>query len=264
MQQSLGQAALPSQWARLLDLLIVLTQKELRVRYKSYTLGYVWSLLSPMIQAMLFYFVFGVIMRSDVPNFAAFLILSLFVWQWVANSLATAPMNFLGNGPLIKKVPFPHILLVLVNNLQDMIHFILCLPILFALMLWYQIPLNMHMVWGIPILLICQLLLTFSISLIISSLHLFFRDLERIVALVLQFSFYGTPIVYAETSVPEFFKWVLVWNPFAHLVIAWRHLFLDSYFDSYHVMMLIAMTVPIFIVATLIYRTLHWRFAEVL
>lgn len=256
-------AALPL-FVRLRDLLLVLTQKELRVRYKSYTLGYFWSLLSPLVQAALFYFVFGLVMKSDIPNFQVHLIVSLFIWQWVSNSISTASMNFVGNAPLIKKVPFPHLLLVLVNNIQDLLHFLLCLPIIFGLLLWFHLTPSVNMILGIPLLILLQLLLTFSVSLIISTVNLFFRDLERIVALLLQFLFYGTPIVYSESAVPAQFQWVMQWNPFARLVIAWRSLLFDGAVPLQNILLLFVVTLPLFICALWFYKRLHWRFAEVL
>src|SRR5690348_4100257 len=92
---------------RYLDVLIALTQKELRVRYKSYVLGYVWSLAQPLAFAGVFYFAFKVAMKVKTENYVAFLLSGLFPWQWISNSINAAPLMFLLNASIIKKVNFP-------------------------------------------------------------------------------------------------------------------------------------------------------------
>lgn len=249
---------------RAYDLLFVLTQKELRVRYKSYALGYLWSLLNPIFQCVLFYFVFGLVMKNRTPNYLSFLISGIFAWQWVGNSLGTAPWNFLGNASLIKKVPFPRFLLVLVNNLQDLIHFIMSLPIIIGVLLFQGASLSTNLALGLPILLVLQLLLLFSISLVISTLNLFLRDLERVVSLILMAIFYGTPIVYQESAVPIQFQWILSINPFAQLIISWRHLFLAGIIDWDSIGVLCLQVLPLLVISSFMYYKLQSRFAEVI
>ena len=113
-----------------IDLILVLTQKELKVRYKSSILGYLWSVAHPLAFAVVFYVAFKVIVKIPVENYALFLICGLFPWQWFANSVNAAPMIFLGNAPLIKKVNFPRNLIPFTLVLQDMVHFVLAIPVI--------------------------------------------------------------------------------------------------------------------------------------
>jgi len=114
----------------LLDLIIVLTQKELKVRYKNNVLGYLWSVANPLAFAFVFYIAFKTIMKIQMENFALFLIAGLFPWQWFANSISSTPTIFLSNASIIKKVNFPKNIIPLTIVLQDMIHFILSIPVI--------------------------------------------------------------------------------------------------------------------------------------
>ena len=107
------------------DLISELLRKELRVRYKHLSLGYLWSLANPLAYATLYYIVFAMIMKVKTPNYPVFLIVSLFPWQWLNNSILVGPMTFYGNAGLIKKSMFPRFLIPLVVVLQDLIHYVL-------------------------------------------------------------------------------------------------------------------------------------------
>lgn len=130
--------------SRYKDLIIELLRKELRVRYKQLALGYIWSIANPLAYAMIYYFVFMVVLKVPTPNYPVFLIASLFPWQWLSNSIMVGPMTFYGNSPLIKKTSFPRFLIPLVVVLQDGIHFFVSLPIIF-LAAWYF---GIHIVTG--------------------------------------------------------------------------------------------------------------------
>ena len=147
------------------DLVTVLTHKELKVRYKSNVLGYLWSVANPLSLAVVFYLTFKVIMRINIENYVVFLIAGLFPWQWFSNSTSTAPMVLLANASLIKKVSFPRNLIPLVQVMQDMIHFLLSIPVIVLFMIFYKIPISWSWFYGIPILLVLQFTLNYGLSL---------------------------------------------------------------------------------------------------
>ena len=89
-----------------IDIVIVLLQKDLKVRYKNSILGYLWSVAHPLAFAVVFYVAFKVIVKIPVENYALFLICGLFPWQWFANSVNAAPMIFLGNAPADQESEF--------------------------------------------------------------------------------------------------------------------------------------------------------------
>ena len=112
------------------DIIIALTQKELKVRYKHHAFGYLWSIANPLAYALIYFLVFKLVMKVKVEDFPIFLISGLFPWQWMANSIGVGPMTFIGNASLIKKVNFPRNLLSLVVVIQDMIHYLVSIPII--------------------------------------------------------------------------------------------------------------------------------------
>jgi lipopolysaccharide transport system permease protein len=247
-----------------IDLILVLTQKDLKVRYKSSVLGYLWSVAHPLAFAIVFYAAFKVIIKIPVENYALFLICGLFPWQWFANSVNAAPMIFLGNAPLIKKVNFPKNLLPFTLVLQDMLHFILAIPVIILFLFFAgKTPCLLWFV-GIPVLIVAQLSLVYGICLIIASLNLFFRDLERLTTIFTTILFYATPVFYPETMIPLKFQSVIMLNPLAPLVISWRNLLLEGTLRIENLLLSLCYGFIFLTIGFFVYRKLSWRFAEVL
>lgn len=247
-----------------IDLIIVLTQKEIKVRYKNSFLGYFWSIAHPLAFAFVFFIAFKVVMKIQMEDYTLFLITGLFPWQWFANSINASPMVFLGNTTIIKKVNFPRNIIPFTTVLQDMIHFMLSIPVILLFIFVYHKSPSFSWLYGIPFLLSIQFLMTYGVSLMVSSINLFFRDLERLTILFVTFLFYFTPIIYPETMIPEKYKHLINLNPLAYLMISWRNLFLNGTLELTALMISLAYSILAFITGYLIYRTLSWKFAEVL
>jgi len=247
------------------DLIVILTQKEMKVRYKSTLFGYVWSIAHPLAFALVFFMAFKVVMRIQMEGYAVFLIAGLFPWQWLSNSVNASPMIFLSNVTIIKKINFPRNILPLANVLQDMIHFLLSIPVIVLFLFIYHKSPSFSWFYGIPLLLGIQLLMTYGLSLMISSINLFIRDLERLTAIGTTLLFYFTPVIYPETMIPERYKALALFlNPLSSLMISWRNLFLNGTLDLSLVVMSFTYSLFVFMLGYLIYTKLSWKFAEVL
>ncbi len=248
----------------IIDIIIVLTQKELKVRYKSSIFGYLWSVGHPLAFALVFFIAFKVVVRIPIEDYALFLIAGLFPWQWFANSVNASSLLFLGNASIIKKVNFPRNLIVFSQVLQDMIHFIISIPVLIIFIFIYGKSPSVSWFYGIPLLLIMQFFLTYGVCLFISSVNLFFRDLERLTMIFMMLLLYFTPVIYSETMIPEKYRIYMHVNPLASFVVNWRNLFLNGSIDWTLVLESLIYTLIIFAIGYATYKKLHWRFAEVL
>jgi lipopolysaccharide transport system permease protein len=247
-----------------LDLIAIVTQKDLKVRYKSYAFGYLWSIAHPLVLALVFFIAFKVIMRVQVEAYALFLIAGLFPWQWFTNSVSVNLTVFLVNAQIIKKVNFPRDVLPFSIVLQDMLHYVLSIPVIIFFMFIYHKWPTLDWIYGIPVLLLAQFIFTYGLSLILSTLNLFFRDLERIVTLGLTLLFYFTPILYPLSMIPPKYQPLVNLNPLSPLMLAWRDLFLDGRLAWDAVGISLGYGVVMLLLGQIIYRKLAWKFAEVL
>jgi len=257
------------------DLTVVLLSKEFKTRYKSTFLGYAWSLLNPLMFAAVFFLIFSIIVRikTDVP-YPLFLITGLFPWQWFTNSVNASNLFFLGNSTLIKKVRFPREFLVFSGVLSDMIHFVISIPVIVLFMLYYHyfpaegfaatdFP-SLHWLWQVPLLVAVQFLITQGLALFVATVNLFFRDLERLTTLLTLLWFYLTPVIYPpELAAEKGYGWMLYANPMASLIVCWRSAFLEGTLRGDLLAVAAGFAVVIFLAGYQLYRSLEWRFAEI-
>ena len=246
------------------DLVRELTRKELKVRYRNSFLGYVWSVASPAAQALVYFFAFKVIVRIAVDDYGLFLIAGLFTWQWFVNSLTVCTSIFLFNASLIKKVAFPRQALPLASVLNDGIHFALSLPVIAVVAAAYGVWPQLSWLYGLPILVCLQFLLILWFGLLVSSVNLFFRDLERLVTILLSIVFYATPVIYRMDMVPERFRILLFLNPMTPLVVNYQNLLLHGTFQWEMAGLSLFYGVIWLGIGWLVFSHLRWRFAEAL
>ncbi len=246
------------------DLLLELTHKEIKVRYKSSILGYLWSVLNPLSMALIYFFAFKVVVRMPMENYPIFLIAGLFPWQWLFNSAVGSASSYLSNASLIKKTAFPRAFIPLSIVLNDLFHFIMSLPISLAFLYLGGMHVSLALLYGLPILIIAQLCLTFGLSLLVASVNVFFRDLERLMMILLSFTFYLTPIVYPLDMVPVQYRGLVFLNPVTPLILAYQGLLLRGDFALLPVALALAWSVVFLSLGLLAYRRLRWRFAEAL
>lgn len=245
------------------DLLLVMTKKEIKVRYKNSYFGYFWSLLNPLAFAFIFYFVFGIIMRMKMENYSLFLVTGLFPWQWISNSLNASTTLYMSNASIIKKIDFPRNILPLANTLQDMFHFLCAIPVIVIFIFIFGETPSFAWLYGVPLMLLIQLTTIFGLSMLLSSLNLFFRDLQQITVLVLMFLFYPTPILYPVTMIPDKYKHLIDYNIFTPIIINWRNIFLEGTLDPHYFVLSIIYAVGSLLIGWFTYRKLRYRFAEV-
>lgn len=244
------------------DLVLVLLGKELKVRYKSTILGYAWSVAYPLAFALVFTFVFKIVARIPIENYALFVVMGLFPWQWLQNSVTGANQFFLANAPLIKKVGFPRSLLVLTGVLNDLVHFLASLPVIVVLMLVAGERPGAAWAWQVPLLIAIQFGVTYGISLLVATANLFLRDLERLVGIVTLLWLYLTPVLYPWSMVPEAIRWTRWLNPMALVVPAWREVFLGEPMATAPVLVAALWAAGLALGGQLVYRRFEWRFAE--
>jgi lipopolysaccharide transport system permease protein len=247
------------------DLVLVLLQRELKVRYKNKLLGYVWSIANPLMSAVVYFVAFGLIMRVREANYPLLLVSGLFPWQWLANSINSSPNLFVGSGSVIKKVNFPRNIVPLCAVLNHMIHFLVSIPVIVLLLFIFGQSPSWSWLYGFPILLVVQFFMAYGIALGLSAINLFFRDLERLVSIIMNFLFFLTPVLYTIERYPEQYRTLLVIiNPAAGLMVNWRQLILEGTMNPLYLLISAIYAIVFFLIGYAIYRKLSWKFAELI
>ena len=249
-------------WHR--DLLQVLLYKELTVRYKGSLLGPLWSILNPLAMSLIYYVVFAVYLNYNIPNYIVVLLSALFPWQYFANCVGEGPFTFLANPMLVKKVASPRQVIPLVMNLQHMVHFFISLLVFLFFMLSCGLYPSWAWLWGIPLFSLIMLTFVYGLSLLCGTINLFFKDIGNLVAVGLNMAFFGTPVFYLLSSVPEKYKWCFKANPVAPLMICWRSLLYDNTINTEYLPFAVGYAILFALLGGLAFSSLQKKFAEVM
>ncbi len=245
------------------EILAELTRKELRVRYRNSILGYVWSVLNPLLTAGVFYLAFGLILRAAIEHYTLFLVVGLFPWQWLTNSVGTSANAYIGNASLVKKIAFPRSLLPLSTQLHDLVHLVVALPVTLGFALWEGVPIHASLSWGVPIVILSQFGINYGLSLVVAAANPFFRDVERLVGIVLMLLFYCTPIVYPAERIPaHLLPWFRL-NPMEPVISAWHGLVLDGVVLWPDIGRAFLASAVMLAIGAAVHVRLRWRLAEV-
>lgn len=206
----------------------LLVKRDLKVRYADSVLGYVWSIIDPLMMALIFWFVFTVIFQRGVGNepYIVFLLAAMLPFNWFQNAIGDTTRAISGSARLIKSTALPREIWVIRLVLSKGVEFILSLPVLLAFALTAGATFSWYLLLYIPAILI-QIVLITGLGLMIAPLVVMVRDVERLVKIVLRFMFYATPVIYGlsdiyKADMPDFLRQIYLLNPMTGLVSMYR------------------------------------------
>ncbi len=206
--------------------------RNLKMKYQGSVLGFLWSLITPLLQMLIYTVVFSVIIRVKVDwPFAVFLLTAQLPWIFFSSSIMMGAGSVVEHGNLIKKVYFPRELLPLATVLSNLISFAITLVILAGFLAAYRIPVTREIVL-LPVAIVLLLLFTTGLTFIAASLAVFFRDIFHILEVILLLWFWSVPVVYPISllaDLPEkytLFRQLYHLNPMVELMELFRYAFL--------------------------------------
>lgn len=208
--------------ASLWDLLVAITLRDLRVKYRATFLSYFWWIARPLTLGLVMYFALDRVLALDIPNHAAFLLSALFPWFWFQSTLLDSTGSFIGNAGLVKKVRFPRIVVPLSVIAASTLEFVFTLPVLILLVLISGIEPSWAWLIGIPMLIALQLALLCGLGVAVACANVFVRDLQPGLTALTALLFYISPIVYPLDRVPDEYERWLRLNPLVPLLDGWR------------------------------------------
>ncbi len=244
------------------EMLRNLVSKELRARYKGSILGFLWTLLNPLLMLTVYTIVFSFLMRTPVENYAMFLFVGLLPWNYLSNSIIQGTGSLVHNASLIKKVYFPREVLPLSVVLANLVNYLLSLLVLIPALLIFKIKLT-YALLAFPVILVIQTILVVAITFIVAIGNVYFRDLGHITGVMLTVWFFLSPILYSPEMIPENARGFLFLNPATPLIESYRDIFFYGRWPRWDLLGCIALVSIIFLLISLhIFDHLQRRVAE--
>lgn len=264
------------------DLLGSLVGRELKARYRGSALGFLWSLVNPLLLLLVYSVVFGVFLKGGRlsggggeggVSYPLMLVVGLFPWIWFQTSVLESTLSLSVNGGLLRKAVFPATVLPTVTTLCNLVHFLLALPVLILALVvgrWLGEPVLGWMSLLVVLVVLLQLLMCLGLGLGLSALNVHFKDVRDLLANLLQMLFFLAPIIYSVELLASgsglhwtILRAVVQANPMTPFVLAYRSLLLEVSLPSWQIWLQMAAYAMVAMVAGVwLFRRLEDTLAE--
>lgn len=251
------------------ELLWELTKKDFQIRYLGSYLGILWAFIQPMVTVLIFWFVFQVGFKSKpVDNFpfVLWLVAGMFPWFFLSDSINSAASSIADNSYLVKKVVFRVSLLPIVKLISALIihlFFVGILIVMFAAYGYWPTLYSLQVIYYI----FAASCLLLGIAWITSALSIFLKDIGQIIGMMLQFTFWGTPVFWSYKMIPEEYWMFLKLNPAYYIIEGYRDCFIYHkwFWENPHITLYYwAFTAIVMICGAVAFKKLRPHFADVL
>src|SRR5215471_131839 len=214
------------------DLIINLARRNFFLQFRGSFLGLLWPLLLPIIQLMVFVFLFQRVVPLGIENYPAFVYTALLPWNWFSASILSAGNLFLAHRDLVRRPNFTPATLALVAALTNLFTYLVALPIIFVLLAIS----GRAITWTVlllPLIMLIQVTLIVWLSLFIATWNVFYRDVQHVTGVAVMLLFYLTPVFYSLNNVRREYRVPFALNPMAGLVQAYRAVLYDGTVPSW-------------------------------
>jgi len=197
------------------------TLAKLKIRHKGTYLGYLWWLLDPLLSMGVYVLIVQIIFRSGSPDYPLFVFLALLSWRWFSSTLNEATSSIRIKSSLIKQIYFPKIILPFSVIFANLVNFGFGVLLLAVLLIVFKVDFTVYFLF-FPLVILVQLLFTIGLSMIVTHLNVFFKDISNLLIYILQIWFFLSPGIYSPDLVPDNFKFIYSLNPFYTLFNSYR------------------------------------------
>lgn len=243
------------------EVLLALVWREVKTRYRGSFLGFLWTLLNPLMFMAIYSLVFTVYLRIEMPSYPVFLFTGLLPWIWFASGLVSGASSVIDGSSLVKRVAFPPLILPVVTVTANLVNFLLALPLLLLFMIGFRVPLTWA-VLSLPVAVAIQYVFTLALAVILAMVTVRYRDLQHLLANLVTLWFFLTPIIYPLSMVPASLHPPLLLNPMTPIIALYQDALYYGRFPSAP-MLLLAAGVSLALLALALWVYARWRWVVV-
>jgi len=214
---------------RFRDLLWALSIRSIKGRYKQSLLGIGWAIVQPFAMMVIFTIVFSKFAKVDTGGtpYPVFSYAALLPWQLFSGIVTKGSASIVDNGSIVKKLYFPREVCALSVIVSSLVDFAIAAVMLALLMVIYRVPISLYAFW-LPVVLVIQLVFALGLTLFVSAVNAFYRDISFGMPLLVQVWMYLSPVVYPLKSVPQEYLGLYLLNPMAPIIDGFRRVLVEG------------------------------------
>lgn len=199
-----------------------LVRKELRGRYKGSALGFLWTFINPLLQLLVYTFVFSIVMPNNIDKFYLYLFVGLIPWLFFSGSLTGGAACIINQKDMVKKIYFPREVMPIAYVTSNFVNMLLCFVVIFGVVIVSGVGIRPITLLYLPVIFVVEYIMCLGGAMLTSALTVYFRDLEYILGIVTMAWMYMTPVVYSIDMVPERLRPFMNLNPMTPVIVAYR------------------------------------------
>lgn len=204
------------------QMIFSLVRRELRGRYKGSLLGFFWTFLNPLLQLLVYSLVFSAIMRMGIENYYIFLFVALVPWLFFSAALTSGATCVLYNSDMIKKIYFPREVMPIANATSGFVNMLFSFSVVFFVLIMSGFGVSLKAILYLPIIMVVEYILALGVTMLVSALTVYFRDLAYILGIVAMAWQFLTPVMYSSEMIPEEYMFIFNINPMTPIIDAYR------------------------------------------
>ncbi len=245
-------------------LLYFLTWRDVKVRYKQTVIGFLWAIIQPFLKMVVFSVIFGSLAKMDSEGFPypIFLYAGLLPWQFFASAVSRSGESIVASENLIKKVYFPRLVIPISSVGACLVDFAISFLILFVMMFYYNIIPTLSTFMLLPLVL-STIFTALGVGMFISALNVAYRDFRYVIPFFVQIWMFLTPVIYPVGMIPENWRWLILLNPMAGIIDAYRSAILGKPFEWGSLGISTGIAVAMFLCGLMYFRKTERYFADI-
>ena len=241
-----------------------LIMKDFKIRYRNMALGFLWSLINPLVMVGILTFVFTMMFPGRQRALPVFLLVAIIPYNFLSISLSGSTTSIIDNTSLVKRVVFPRQILPMAIILSNLIHFFIQSGILIIFILAFHIAPNIYW-FSLPIFFAIQLVFIAGICMMCAALDVYYRDVRYIVESGLTVFFWLSPVLYPISYVPEKFLNIYLLNPMAGLITCYRDIILEGKLpDLFIIQRALIAAIAFFVLGAVIFWRCERNFSDLI
>ncbi|HET9268648.1 MAG TPA: ABC transporter permease, partial [Vicinamibacterales bacterium] len=243
------------------DLIKTLVARDLKVRYRRSAIGFLWTMLHPLITMLVLTFVFSHLFRANLPNFPVYALTGIVLWNFFSQAIVASMNSLRGNAALLTKLPVPKAVFPVAIVCSALVNLLFAMVPLFLIMFLTGHPLGLSLAF-VPVAVVVAACFTLGCGLLLAPLAAFFTDTVELVTLLLTILFYLTPVFYPLEIMPPNLHWVVGANPVYWVLDVFRVPIYDGVFPGFQTLALGAGIALVFLaVGATVFRGTSHRIA---
>jgi len=212
------------------ELVFFMVWRDVKVKYKQTMLGMAWAVIQPVMNMLIFTFVFDRVAKlpTDGIPYEIFSFTALLPWGLFVTALNQGSRSLVAHNNMVTKIYFPRLILPMSSVFAGLVDFAIAFVILVGLMFYFNVTPAWNLLWTVPFFVILAIITALGVALWLSAINVKYRDVNQALPFLTQFWFFATPVAYAFTTLPENWQLVLSLNPMTGVVNGFRWALLGS------------------------------------